>query len=125
MKRFFEAPQAIETNDTMTTTEARMANHKVVTHEQWIEARRKFLVKEKEFTHLRDRLSKERRDLPWEAVEKEYVFDGPSGARTLSDLFEGRSQLVVYHAMFAPDAAAACKQCSFWIDNFHGIALRR
>lgn len=98
-----------------------MSQHKVASHEQWIEARRKFLAKEKEFTHLRDQLNKERRDLPWEAVEKDYVFEGPSGDRTMTELFEGRSQLVVYHAMFAPNAAAACKQCSFWIDNFQGI----
>lgn len=100
-----------------------MAKHQVVSPEQWIDARRKLLAKEKEFTHLRDELSQQRRDLPWEAVEKEYVFEGPDGRRTLPELFDGRSQLVVYHAMFAPDAKAACKHCSFWIDNFQGVIV--
>lgn len=96
---------------------------KIVSHEQWLEARRQFLAKEKEFTRLRDELNRERQDLPWEAVEKQYLFEGPTGERTLSDLFDGKSQLVVYHAMFAPDAAAACKHCSFWIDNFQGVLV--
>ncbi len=100
-----------------------MPMHQVVSPEQWIDARKKLLAKEKEFTHLRDELSKQRRDLPWEAVGKEYVFEGPDGRRTLSELFEGRSQLVVYHAMFAPEAAAACKHCSFWIDNFQRVIV--
>ena len=76
------------------------------------------LAKEKELTRLRDELSRQRRELPWERVEKEYVFDGPSGKETLADLFDGRSQLVVYHFMFTPDWDAGCKGCSFWADNF-------
>lgn len=95
-------------------------NHKVVSHAEWIEARKQFLVKEKEFTKLQDELSRQRRELPWERVEKRYVFDGPAGQETLSDLFAGRRQLAVYHFMFAPDWEEGCKHCSFWADNFNG-----
>src|SRR5262245_20965009 len=98
-----------------------METHKVVTKAEWIEARKRLLAKEKDFTRARDQLSAERRELPWVAVEKAYVFDAPSGKRTLAELFEGRSQLVVYHFMFAPDWDTGCKSCSFWADNFNGI----
>ena len=101
-----------------------MANHKVVSRDQWIEARRQLLVKEKEFTRLRDQLSQQRRDLPWERVDKEYVFEGPQGKETLSQLFAGKSQLIIYHFMFDPDWEAGCKSCSFWADNFNGIDVR-
>ena len=74
-----------------------MAPHTLVKHDAWLEARKKHLAKEKEFTRMRDQLSRERRDLPWELVEKNYVFDGPDGKVTLADLFDGRSQLVVKH----------------------------
>ncbi len=109
-----------------------MAAHKTVTHEQWLAARKKHLVKEKEFTRLRDQLSKERRELPWEIVEKEYVFEGERGRQTLADMFDRRSQLVIYHAMFNPETAgpdttwtadAICFACSFWMDNFNGITV--
>ena len=109
-----------------------MATSKVVTHDEWLAVRKKHLAKEKEFTRLRDQLSKERRDLPSELVEKEYVFEGENGRQTLADIFQGRSQLVVYHAMFNPETAeqdtpwttdAACFVCSFWMDNFNGITL--
>jgi predicted dithiol-disulfide oxidoreductase (DUF899 family) len=109
-----------------------MATSKVVTHDEWLAVRKKHLAKEKEFTRLRDQLSKERRDLPSELVEKEYVFEGENGRQTLADIFQGRSQLVVYHAMFNPETAeqdtpwttdAACFVCSFWMDNFTGITL--
>ena len=73
---------------------------KIVSPSEWAEARKQFLTKEKEFTRLRDELSRERRQLPWERVEKNYVFDGPNGKVKLADLFDGRSQLVVYHFMF-------------------------
>jgi predicted dithiol-disulfide oxidoreductase (DUF899 family) len=98
-------------------------HHKVVSGDQWIEARKQLLIKEKEFTRLRDQLSQERRDLPWERVEKNYVFDGPDGKETLSDLFAGKSQLIVYHFMFDPSWDAGCKSCSFWADNFNGIDI--
>jgi predicted dithiol-disulfide oxidoreductase (DUF899 family) len=94
--------------------------HAVVSHEEWLTARRQLLAKEKELTRLRDRLSEERRALPWEKVEKAYTFDGPSGRETLAQLFEGRSQLLVYHFMFGPDWKEGCKSCSFWADNFNG-----
>jgi len=95
---------------------------KAVSHEQWIAARKQLLRKEKAFTHLRDRLSAQRRALPWEHVEKEYVFEGSDGKETLADLFDGRSQLVVYHFMYPPQWDAGCPSCSFWADNFdHNI----
>ena len=94
---------------------------RVVEHEEWLAERRELLRKEKEFTRLRDELSEQRRALPWERVDKEYAFEGPKGKESLAQLFEGRSQLVVYHFMFAPDAEVPCKSCSFWADNFNGI----
>jgi predicted dithiol-disulfide oxidoreductase (DUF899 family) len=97
--------------------------HKVVSPDEWLEARKQFLIKEKEFTRLRDQLSQQRRELPWVKVEKNYVFEGPDGKTTLAELFEGRSQLVVYHFMFAPDWEEACRSCSFWADNFNGIVV--
>jgi predicted dithiol-disulfide oxidoreductase (DUF899 family) len=100
-----------------------MENHKVVSHAEWIEARQQFLAKEKEFTQLRDQLSQQRRNLPWERVDREYVFEGPNGKETLSDLFAGRSQLVVYHFMFDPDWEEGCPNCSFWADNFDPIIV--
>jgi len=95
-----------------------MTEHSVVTHEQWIEARKQLLAREKEFTRLRDQLSQARRDLPWEPVSKQYVFDVPNGKETLAELFDGRSQLVVQHFMFDPAWDAGCKSCSFWADGF-------
>jgi predicted dithiol-disulfide oxidoreductase (DUF899 family) len=95
-----------------------MTNHAIVSREAWLDARRQLLAKEKQFTRLRDELSRERRVLPWVAVTKPYVFDGPDGQASLSDLFDGRSQLAVYHFMFAPDWEEGCKSCSWWADNF-------
>lgn len=95
-----------------------MNAHEIVDGAAWTRARKVLLDKEKEFTRARDALSEARRALPWERVEKSYVFDGPAGDETLANLFQGRSQLVVYHFMFAPDADAGCKACSFWADNF-------
>ena len=92
--------------------------HEVVGHEAWLAARTALLAKEKELTRLRDDLSRQRRELPWEAVAKEYAFDTPAGRRTLADLFAGRSQLIVYHFMFEPEADVGCPHCSFWADNF-------
>jgi len=100
-----------------------MQDHKVVSRDEWLIARKEHLAKEKEFTRLRDQLSQERRALPWEKVEKEYVFDGPNGKETLADLFEGRGQLIVYHFMYGPDWAEGCPSCSFWADNFNGISI--
>ncbi len=95
-----------------------MDEHQVVTPEHWLEARKRLLAKEKQFTRLRDELSQARRELPWVRVAKEYRFEGPQGSETLAQLFAGRSQLVVYHFMFAPDWDVGCKSCSFWADNF-------
>jgi len=102
-------------------SEGMMENHKVVSHEEWLAARTQLLAEEKKFTRLRDRLSQQRRDLPWARVDKDYVFDGPAGRETLSQLFDGRHQLAVYHFMLAPDWQEGCKSCSFWADNFNGI----
>src|SRR5712692_8781043 len=98
-----------------------MTDHQIVNPEQWVEARKQLLAKEKEFTRLRDQLSQARRELPWVRVTKDYAFDGPAGKETLAQVFDGRSQLAVYHFMFGPDWEAGCKSCSFWADNFNGI----
>ncbi len=100
-----------------------MEKHKVVSRDDWISERKKHLKKEKEFTRLRDLLSKERRELPWVKVEKEYFFDGPNGKESLADLFEGKSQLIIYHFMYGPDWDEGCPSCSFWADNFNGIVV--
>jgi predicted dithiol-disulfide oxidoreductase (DUF899 family) len=97
-----------------------MANHKIVSKAEWVAARKEHLAKEKEFTRLRDELSKERRELPWEAVEKAYVFDGKE---TLSDLFGGRSQLLVYHFMLGPGWKEGCQSCSLLADHFDGMTI--
>ena len=97
--------------------------HPVVPREEWLAARIALLAKEKEFTRLRDALNRERRALPWVKVEKNYVFDGPSGKETLAQLFANCTQLIVYHFMFNPASEAGCKHCSFWADNFNGIPI--
>jgi predicted dithiol-disulfide oxidoreductase (DUF899 family) len=94
--------------------------HKVVTREEWISARKELLAKEKESTRLRDQLSAARRKLPWVKVEKNYFFDAPSGKAALADLFAGKSQLVIYHFMFAPDWQEGCPSCSFVSDHIDG-----
>jgi predicted dithiol-disulfide oxidoreductase (DUF899 family) len=98
-----------------------MTDHTIVSADDWVTARRRLLAKEKEFLQLRDQLSRERRELPWVRVDKSYVFDGPTGKESLADLFAGRSQLIVYHFMFAPEWEAGCKSCSFWADNYNGV----
>jgi predicted dithiol-disulfide oxidoreductase (DUF899 family) len=100
-----------------------MDRHHVVSQEAWTQARKELLAKENEFTRLRDELSRARRELPWVRVDKTYVFEGANGKATLADLFEGRSQLIVYHFMFDPAWEAGCKSCSFWADNFNGIIV--
>ena len=94
--------------------------HRVVSQEDWLAARKRLLTKEKEFTRLRDRLSAERRELPWVRVDKDYVFDGPDGKETLADLFDGRSQLLIYHFMFGPGWEQGCPSCSFVSDHIDG-----
>jgi predicted dithiol-disulfide oxidoreductase (DUF899 family) len=100
-----------------------MTNHPVVSHEQWLKARKELLAKEKAFTSLRDELSSLRRELPWELVTKTYTFEGTEGAQTLSDLFDGKSQLIVQHFMFHPDWDEGCKSCSFWADSYNGTPI--
>jgi predicted dithiol-disulfide oxidoreductase (DUF899 family) len=92
--------------------------HKIVSREQWIEARKAHMAHEKEFTRARERLAEERRALPWVKVDKQYAFDGAGGKVGLADLFQSKPQLVVQHFMFAPDWDAGCKSCSFWADGF-------
>lgn len=95
-----------------------MKPHAIVPHDQWIEARKQLLTKEKEFSRLRDELSRQRRELAWEKVEKDYVFDGPDGKETLSDLFDGRGQVLIYHFMFDPEWGEGCKSCSLLADHY-------
>ena len=97
-----------------------VANPNVVSHAEWLAARSEFLAKEKEFNRLRDELSRQRRTLPWEKVEKRYEFDSTKGKVTLADLFDGRSQLIVYHFMFGPGWQEGCPSCSFVSDHFDG-----
>jgi predicted dithiol-disulfide oxidoreductase (DUF899 family) len=96
---------------------------RVVSRAEWLAARKKLLAKEKEFTRLRDQLSAERRNLPWVKVDKRYVFDGPNGKETLADLFDGRSQLIVYHFMFGPGWEQGCPSCSFLSDHIDGAVV--
>jgi predicted dithiol-disulfide oxidoreductase (DUF899 family) len=103
------------------TKEAVLPN--VVSHAEWLAVRKDFLAKEKEFTRLRDELSRQRRALPWEKVEKRYEFDSIGGKVTLADLFDGRSQLIVYHFMLGPGWPAGCPSCSFVADHFDGSAV--
>jgi predicted dithiol-disulfide oxidoreductase (DUF899 family) len=94
--------------------------HAVVSAAEWESAREQLLRQEKEFTRLRDELNAARRALPWKAVTKEYTFQGAAGTQTLAQLFDDRSQLIVYHFMFAPQWQAGCPHCSHWADNFNG-----
>ena len=97
--------------------------HPVVSQAEWLAARKDFLAKEKEFTHLRDELSRQRRALPWVKVDKDYQFDTPTGRRSLAELFQGRSQLIVYHFMLAPGWSEGCKSCSYLADHFDGMTI--
>ncbi len=107
----------------MKTTETTITGHEIVSREEWVAARKELLTKEKESTRQRDALSAERRKLPWVKVDKPYVFDGPRGKETLVELFENRSQLIVYHFMFSPEWDEGCPHCSFWADNFNGLGV--
>ena len=100
-----------------------MANHAVVSSDQWLDARQELLKKEKEFSRLRDELTRQRRDLPWEKLEKEYMFDGPDGKKTLADLFGDCSQLITYHFMFDPDWTEGCKICSMLGDHYNPLII--
>ena len=106
------------TNGTITT-----GNHRVVSRDQWLAARRALLAREKELTRLRDQIAHERRALPWVRVDKAYVFDAPEGRRTLADLFDGRRQLIVQHFMLAPGWEQGCPSCSYMADHSDGMTV--
>src|SRR5690348_15403587 len=93
---------------------------RIATREEWLKARKTLLAAEKEFTRQRDALTAKRQAMPWVKVDKDYVFNAPTGPISLADLFAGRSQLLVYHFMFAPESEWGCKSCSFWADQFDG-----
>lgn len=97
--------------------------HAIVSQNEWLAARKALLAKEKEFTRQRDALSAARRELPWVKVEKKYVFEGPAGRETLSDLFGGKSQLMIYHFMLGPGWTNGCPSCSFLADHFDGATV--
>ena len=97
-----------------------MPSHQIGTREEWLAARGELLAKEKELTRRSDQLAAERRNLPWVPIEKQYRFDTDAGSRTLAELFDGRSQLIVYHFMFGPDFTAGCPVCSSIADGFNG-----
>jgi predicted dithiol-disulfide oxidoreductase (DUF899 family) len=100
-----------------------MQPHRIVSHDEWIAARKSYLAEEKAFSKVRDALAKKRRELPWEKVEKTYVFDGPNGKQTLADLFGGKNQLFIYHFMLGPDWEAGCPSCSLLADHFDGAVI--
>jgi len=97
--------------------------HKIVSRDEWLKARKALLAKEKEFTRARDALSTTRRELPWTPVETSYVFEGPGRKETLSDLFGGKSQLMIYHFMLGPGWVQGCPSCSFLADHFDGAVI--
>jgi predicted dithiol-disulfide oxidoreductase (DUF899 family) len=103
-----------------TLTSPLVQTHKVVSSQEWLASRKELLKKEKELTRLHDDLARQRRELPWEKIEKQYVFNGPNGKETLADLFAGRSQLIVYHFMFAPGWDEGCPGCSLVADHIDG-----
>ncbi len=98
-----------------------MPDQRIGTREEWEAARAELLQREKELTHMSDELAEQRRELPWVRIEKEYTFQTEAGLRTLAELFDGRSQLVVYHFMFGPDWEAGCPVCSSIADSFDGV----
>ena len=100
-----------------------MPQHKIVSQSEWTAQRKAFLDKEKEFTRARDKLSAERRALPWVKVDKPYVFDTPSGKKTLAELFDGKNQLIVYHFMLGPGWVEGCPSCSYLADHFDGATV--
>jgi len=102
---------------------AKISNHQVVSREKWVEARKALLDREKELTRQRDEISRQRRELPWVKVEKNYVFDGPKGKEKFADLFDGRSQLIVYHFMLGPGWEEGCPSCSFLMDHVDGTLV--
>ncbi len=107
----------------MKTNVASPATHRIVAREEWLAARKRLLVKEKDFNRQRDALSAERRQLPMVQIDQHYVFEGPHGRRTLGELFEGKRQLIVYHFMFDPAWDEGCPSCSFVVDHVAGTLV--
>ena len=107
----------------MQNTSAPAAGHKVVSHDQWLKERAALLAEEKALMRQRDEMSRRVRELPWEKVDKNYVFEGPSGRQTLADLFGPHSQLIVYHFMFDPTWSQGCKSCSFIADHYNPLTV--
>jgi predicted dithiol-disulfide oxidoreductase (DUF899 family) len=107
----------------MATAVATNVKHNVVSHDEWIRARKELLNKEKEFTRQRDEISRQRRELPWERVEKPYTFESASGTTDLAGLFGNRSQLVIYHFMLGPGWKEGCPSCSYLADHFDGMTI--
>jgi predicted dithiol-disulfide oxidoreductase (DUF899 family) len=103
--------------------ESNPANHPVVSMDQWVSERKALLAHEKELTHLRDQIARERRALPWVRIDKSYGFDAPEGQRTLGELFEGRRQLIVQHFMFGPGWEEGCPSCSYMADHSDGTSV--
>ena len=97
--------------------------HRIVSQEEWLAARKAHLRNEKALTRMRDLVAAERRALPWVKIEKNYVFDMPEGRRTLAELFDGRSQLIIHHFMFGPDWDSGCPSCSFEADHAEGAIV--
>jgi predicted dithiol-disulfide oxidoreductase (DUF899 family) len=104
-------------------TQSQMEHPRIVSQEEWLAARKDLLAKERDFSRQRDALSAERRALPWVRVAKEYVFDSAAGKATLAELFDGKSQLIVYHFMFGPEWQEGCPSCSLLADHFDGAAV--
>ena len=98
-----------------------MTEHRIASREEWQAAREELLRREKEHTRIGDELARQRRELPWVRVEKEYRFDTDDGTRTLAELFDGRSQLLVYHFMFGPSYEAGCPACTSMADTINGV----
>jgi predicted dithiol-disulfide oxidoreductase (DUF899 family) len=108
---------------TTATIEANRVSHPVVPKDRWVAERKRLLAREKELTRLRDQVARERRALPWERIDKDYVFDAPGGRRSLAELFEGRRQLLVQHFMFGPGWEQGCPSCSFMADHSDGMTI--
>jgi predicted dithiol-disulfide oxidoreductase (DUF899 family) len=111
------------TADTALLPPAGTAGHRVVSRDEWIAERKTLLAREKELTRLRDKIARDRRALPWVRIDKDYVFDTPKGRRSLAELFEGRSQLLVQHFMLADDWEEGCPSCSFMADHTDGMTV--
>ena len=109
--------------NTTSTTASNTVNHPVVSMDRWIAERKALLAHEKELTHLRDQIARERRALPWVRIDKPYVFDAPEGTRSLADLFEGRRQLLVQHFMLGPGWEQGCPSCSYMADHTDGMTV--